>query len=128
MNRTIPARVASWLLVALVGASCATSSATAPAPATPAPATPTPTPTSPEAPTPASPEAPTPASPEASPQAPRTGGDRDAHGCIGSAGYSWCARENRCVRPWEVAREHNLPRGGDATENRRAFESYCNGS
>lgn len=24
------------------------------------------------------------------PQAPRLGGDRDEHGCIGSAGYVWC--------------------------------------
>ena len=38
-------------------------------------------------------------------QAPRLrpGGDRDAHGCIGSAGYRWCAAQNACVRPWRVA-------------------------
>ena len=30
------------------------------------------------------------------------GGDRDKHGCIGSAGYTWCAGLNRCVRPWLV--------------------------
>ena len=35
--------------------------------------------------------------------APRVGADRDAHGCIGSAGYAWCAREAACVRPWELA-------------------------
>jgi len=29
------------------------------------------------------------------------GGDRDAHGCIGSAGYSWCEARNMCIRPWE---------------------------
>ena len=29
------------------------------------------------------------------------GGDRDIHGCIGSAGYTWNASENKCVRPWE---------------------------
>lgn len=28
------------------------------------------------------------------------GGDKDAHGCIGSAGYSWCAPLNKCIRPW----------------------------
>lgn len=29
------------------------------------------------------------------------GGDRDEHGCIGSAGYSWDAENAKCVRPWE---------------------------
>jgi hypothetical protein len=29
------------------------------------------------------------------------GGDRDEHGCIGSAGYSWCASSAKCLRPWE---------------------------
>jgi hypothetical protein len=32
---------------------------------------------------------------------PIVGGDRDAHGCIGSAGYSWCAVKNKCLRVWE---------------------------
>ena len=32
------------------------------------------------------------------------GGDRDAHGCIGSAGYAWCERTGRCERPWELAK------------------------
>jgi hypothetical protein len=31
------------------------------------------------------------------------GGDRDAHGCIPSAGYSWCASKQKCLRPWEEA-------------------------
>ena len=29
------------------------------------------------------------------------GGDRDEHGCIGSAGYSWCEIKNKCLRQWE---------------------------
>ncbi len=29
------------------------------------------------------------------------GGDRDAHGCIGSAGYSWCEAKQKCLREWE---------------------------
>ena len=29
------------------------------------------------------------------------GGDRDAHGCLGAAGYSWCAEKNKCLRVWE---------------------------
>lgn len=29
------------------------------------------------------------------------GGDRDEHGCIGSAGYSWCEEKEKCLRVWE---------------------------
>jgi len=29
------------------------------------------------------------------------GGDRDEYGCIGSAGYSWCEKKKKCLRPWE---------------------------
>lgn len=29
------------------------------------------------------------------------GGDKDAHGCIGSAGYSWCEAKQKCLRVWE---------------------------
>ena len=47
------------------------------------------------------------------------GADRDDHGCIRSAGYSWCAREARCVRPWELAKE----KGFASTEE--AFRAYC---
>jgi len=32
---------------------------------------------------------------------PIVGGDKDVHGCIGSAGYSWCAVKNKCLRVWE---------------------------
>lgn len=47
------------------------------------------------------------------------GSDRDEHGCIGSAGYRWCAQENECVRPWELAKEKGL----EATPE--AFDEYC---
>jgi hypothetical protein len=29
------------------------------------------------------------------------GSDRDAHGCIPSAGYSWCEAKQKCLRTWE---------------------------
>jgi len=29
------------------------------------------------------------------------GGDKDRHGCIGSAGYTWCEAKKKCIRPWE---------------------------
>jgi len=30
-----------------------------------------------------------------------TGNDRDAHGCIGSAGYTWSEVRGACIRLWE---------------------------
>ena len=29
------------------------------------------------------------------------GGDKDEHGCIGSAGYTWCQEKQKCLRTWE---------------------------
>jgi len=29
------------------------------------------------------------------------GNDKDIHGCIGSAGYSWCEEKQKCLRVWE---------------------------
>lgn len=28
------------------------------------------------------------------------GNDRDEHGCIGSAGYTWDTQKKECVQPW----------------------------
>ena len=39
--------------------------------------------------------------PPTPPAAPVLGGDSDAHGCIGSAGYVWCEETQKCIRPWE---------------------------
>ncbi len=36
-----------------------------------------------------------------SPTTPVVGGDKDAHGCIGSAGYTWCQLKSKCLRQWE---------------------------
>ncbi|MFH1393740.1 MAG: hypothetical protein ABII71_01580 [Candidatus Micrarchaeota archaeon] len=33
---------------------------------------------------------------------PPPGSDRDEHGCIGSAGYTWCESTQECVREWET--------------------------
>lgn len=42
-----------------------------------------------------------PGPPPPPPPHPLPGGDRDAHGCIPSAGYVWCPITGRCIRPWE---------------------------
>ena len=30
------------------------------------------------------------------------GSDMDTHGCVGSAGFTWCATSDSCVRSWET--------------------------
>ena len=49
----------------------------------------------------------------------RVGGDRDAQGCIGSAGYRWCAREKQCARPWELSAQRGF------ANTPRAFRRWC---
>jgi hypothetical protein len=39
---------------------------------------------------------------EFSPKEIIVGGDKDEHGCIGSAGYIWCESLDECIRPWET--------------------------
>ena len=48
-----------------------------------------------------------------------TGSDRDAHGCIASAGYTWCARTGTCERPWELSASREFD------NDRVAFDLYC---
>ena len=55
----------------------------------------------------------------AAPATPRVGGDRDAHGCIGSAGYQWCEHSQRCERPWELAQAQGLANTAEA------IDAYC---
>jgi hypothetical protein len=52
-------------------------------------------------------------------ETPAPGSDRDAHGCIPSAGYSWCAHPNKCERPWELAKANGF------ANTREAFDKFC---
>lgn len=36
------------------------------------------------------------------PAAPKVGADKDTHGCIGSAGYTYSTVRNDCIRLWEA--------------------------
>ena len=29
------------------------------------------------------------------------GGETDKHGCYISAGYKWCKKKKKCIKPWE---------------------------
>ncbi|MBD3244399.1 MAG: hypothetical protein GF335_00190 [Candidatus Moranbacteria bacterium] len=31
----------------------------------------------------------------------RIGGQRDQHGCLTPAGYTWCEKKQKCLRTWE---------------------------
>lgn len=50
------------------------------------------------------------------------GADRDAHGCIPSAGYSWCDKTSQCERPWELAKQQGFPNTAEA------FTEFCAGN
>lgn len=50
---------------------------------------------------------------------PLPGSDRDAHGCIASAGFIWCTKENSCVKPWDYAAGVSIP------NTLEAVNSYC---
>ena len=62
------------------------------------------------------------------------GGDRDEHGCIGSAGYSWCEAKQKCLRVWE----EDCSSASTTSENSRTVvkylistedsTKYCNGA
>ncbi len=45
---------------------------------------------------------------------PVVGGDRDEHGCIGSAGYTWSAAAKNCLRLFETG-TRLIPAKGDGT-------------
>ena len=45
--------------------------------------------------------------PTATEEAPMVGGDRDEHGCIGSAGYTWSALRGECIQTFEVGTRLN---------------------
>ncbi|UNK42158.1 peptidase [Luteimonas sp. S4-F44] len=62
------------------------------------------------------PQAPAPATPAPTTTPTAVGGDRDAHGCIGSAGYAWCARSAACERPWELAEREGIENTAPAVE------------
>ena len=47
------------------------------------------------------------------------GSHKDVHGCIGSAGYKWCAKNNRCERPWELAKKEKFEKSAEA------FDAFC---
>lgn len=52
---------------------------------------------------------------------PVVGADRDAHGCIGSAGYSWCESTQQCERPWELAQSQGFENSPEE------FDRFCRG-
>ena len=49
------------------------------------------------------------------------GGDRDSHGCIGSAGYQWSALTGKCVRLFEEGIRLNPT---DASQTSSAFVMF----
>ena len=49
-------------------------------------------------------------------QTPVVGADKDAHGCIASAGYTWSSLKDSCVRPFEQIQL-------DIIDNKESYET-----
>jgi hypothetical protein len=47
------------------------------------------------------------------------GGDKDAHGCLIAAGYSWCEVKNKCLRSWEEKCEADQTAGWKTYTNNK---------
>lgn len=69
--------------------------------------------------TPADPPSEAPARPAEATTPRAIGGDRDAHGCLPAAGYTWCERTGRCERSWELAAKVGIEKTFEA------YQAYC---
>ena len=56
---------------------------------------------------------------------PLIGGDSDAHGCVASAGYTWCEPLNKCLRSWESACVDLEEKGEDKKEEEEGTGSVA---
>jgi len=63
--------------------------------------------------------------PETKAVPPLLGGDRDEHGCIGSAGYQWCEAKSKCLRIWEEPCEGNAGGSDCALETCHGLNIVC---
>ncbi|MFA6382465.1 MAG: hypothetical protein WCX08_04330 [Candidatus Buchananbacteria bacterium] len=53
------------------------------------------------------------------------GGDKDEHGCIGSAGYFWCQAKQKCLRPGEEPCEGNAGNPTCVLETCHGLDIIC---
>lgn len=54
------------------------------------------------------------------------GGDKDEHGCLGPAGYTWCEEKQKCLRVWEEACETENTTKTTIPENCISWYDGCN--
>jgi len=47
------------------------------------------------------------------------GADKDAHGCISSTGFKWCAKTKQCERLWELAKKEKF------WDTKESFDRFC---
>ncbi|MFH0969572.1 MAG: hypothetical protein V1804_03640 [Patescibacteria group bacterium] len=56
---------------------------------------------------------------KACPETSVVGNDKDKHGCIGSAGYSWCEGKQKCLRTWEESCGNSETKDWKAYQNEK---------
>jgi len=65
---------------------------------------------------------------QSQPEVPPVGSYRDSHGCIPSAGYSWCGAMQKCIRPWETNCTFDSGAGDEMMPGSDRDEHGCIGS
>jgi hypothetical protein len=53
------------------------------------------------------------------------GGDKDAHGCLIGAGYSWNETLQKCVREWEQGKNYCSPESRQAEVCAQFYQPVC---
>lgn len=53
------------------------------------------------------------------------GGERDEHGCLGPAGYTWCDSKQKCLRIWE---EECQNKDAECTTDSDCTTAGCSGT
>lgn len=53
------------------------------------------------------------------------GGDKDSHGCLTGAGYSWCEEKQKCLRIWEETCGDSCYRDSDCVRASCCHASSC---
>lgn len=54
------------------------------------------------------------------------GGDKDSHGCLIAAGYSWCEPKQKCLRTWEEKCEANSSSSSSYADPTAGWKTYTN--
>jgi len=56
------------------------------------------------------------------------GGERDEHGCLPTAGYTWCESKQKCLRTWEEECPNGEEVVGECVSDDDCIKGGCSGT